>query len=428
MKAKKVVTSVKASSLQNTSQEEQIIYDHLLECVQHQSAEEVIDGFRRLFIKGKDYPDHHVRIALAKIINSRIGEEQFNYILNRCCHILVNRWQMQGSQQVAISALSELFDQICPPTGSYFNTSARLRELVIAFTKTDHYQRLKRMGRVVSQTKDTTYVGNLITRYPYLYEHYLLSEDSNFEDQKTVRRLQSQSQQRFELDLSKYVTHKVRQVQGTRPTDLIVPGKTIITPMSNPTLLNDRELGMALKQFVGTVEGGYSYKDISHSFLTHSSQAKNYKSFKNDLYHYLITSVDTKYGRHKFNESLYKRIQATLPHCDDKKPDEFLVLRTASQLLSFLVVESGQNPNHYVFMDLITNMGATPTVGLLLKVVLICHKVKPYLEKRFSILFGHYESFTKEGVPWLVRALENMNIAFSVNFGKVDLSFLRQMM
>jgi len=138
--------------------------------------------------------------------------------------------------------------------------------------------------------------------------------------------------------------------------------------------------------------------------------------------------VDTKYGRHKFNESLYKRIQATLPHCDDKKPDEFLVLRTTSQLLNFLVVESGQNPNHYVFMDLITNMGATPTVGLLLKVVLICHKVKPYLEKRFSILFGHYESFTKEGVPWLVRALENMNIAFSVNFGKVDLSFLRQMM
>jgi hypothetical protein len=45
---------------------------------------------------------------------------------------------------------------------------------VIAFTKTDHYQRLKRMGRVVSQTKDTTYVGNLITRYPYLYEHYTL--------------------------------------------------------------------------------------------------------------------------------------------------------------------------------------------------------------------------------------------------------------
>ncbi|TVQ45402.1 MAG: hypothetical protein EA365_08175 [Gloeocapsa sp. DLM2.Bin57] len=419
---------MKESFLQNTSQEEQIIYDHLLECVQHQSPEEVIDAFRCLFIKGKDYRDHQVRIALARIINSKIGEQQFNYILNRCCHILVNRWQMQPQYQTAISALSELFEHLAPPTSTYSNTSARLRELVIEFSKTDHYLRLKRLGRVITQGKDTTYVGNLINRYPYLYEHYLLSEDSNFEDQRTVRQLQSKSQQRFELDLSKYVTYKVRQVQVTRKPDLITPNKSIITPIDNPTLLSDRELGMALKQFVGTIEGGYSYRDLSQSFLTHTSQTKDYKTFKDELYHYLITSVDTKYGRHKFNEKLYKRIQTTLPHCDSKKPDEFLVLRTTSQLLNFLVVESGANPNHYIFMDLITNMGATPTVGLLLKVVLLCHKVKPYLEKRFSILFGHYESFTKEGVPWLVKALENMNIAFSVNFGKADLSFLRQMM
>ena len=419
---------MKESFLQHTSQEEQTIYDHLLECVQHQSPEEVIDAFRCLFIKGKDYRDHQVRIALARIINSKISEKQFNYFLNRCCHILVNRWQMQIQHQRAIALLADLFEQLAPPTSNYSNTSARLRELVIAFSKTDHYQRLKRLGRVTTESKDTTYVGNLINRYPYLYEHYLLSEDSNFEDQRTVRQLQLRSQQRFELDLSKYVTYKVRQVQVARRPNLVVPNQTIVAAINNPTLLSDRELGIALKQFVGTVEGGYSYRDISQSFLTHASQAKDYKTFKHELYHYLITSIDPKYGRHKFNEKLYKRIQTTLPHCDAKKPDEFLILRTTSQLFNFLVVESGPNLNHYVFMDLITNMGATATVGLLLKVVLICHKVKPYLEKRFSILFSHYESFTKEGVPWLVKALENLNIAFSVNFGKADLSFLRQMM
>lgn len=423
-----MVTSLKEDFLQQTSHEEQLIYDHLLDCVQHQSPEEVIDGFRRLFIKGKDYHDHQVRIALARLVNSKIGEQNFNYILNRCCHILVNRWQMQPHLQHGIPILAELFEHLAPPTGNYSTTSARLRELVIEFSKTDHYLKLKRLARVISHGKDTTYVGNLINRYPYLYEHYLLSDDSNFEDQKTVRQIQSRLQQRFEIDLSKYVTYKVRQVQAKAKPELMVPGKTLVQPVSNPTLLSDRELGVALKQFVGTVEDGYTYRDLSQSFLTHSRQTPNYKSFKDDLYHYLITSVDPKYGRHKFNEKLYKKIHTILPHCDNKKPDEFLVLRTSSQLLNFLVVESTQRPNHYIFMDLITNTGATSTVGLLLKIVLLCHKVKPYLEKRFSILFSHYESFTKEGVPWLVKALENLNIAFSVNFGKADLSFLRQMM
>ncbi|ELR96927.1 hypothetical protein [Gloeocapsa sp. PCC 73106] len=419
---------MKEGFLQQTSHEEQLIYDHLLDCVKHQSPEEVIDGFRHLFIKGKDYYDHQIRVALARLVNSKTGEQNFNYILNRCCHILVNRWQMQPQLQGAIPALAELFEHLAPATGSYSTTSARLRELVIEFAKTDHCLKLKRLARVISEGKDTTYVGNLINRYPYLYEHYLLSEDSNFEDQKTVKQIQSRLQERFEIDLSKYVTYKVRQVKTSPETQLIVPSKTIIQPVGNPTLLSDRELGVALKQFVGTVEAGYTYRDLSHSFLTHSRQASNYKTFKDDLYQYLITSVDTKYGRHKFNETLYKKIQTILPHCDTKKPDEFIVLRTTSQLLNFLVVESNQRPNHYIFMDLITNMGATSTVGLLLKIVLLCHKVKPHLEKRFSILFTHYESFTKEGVPWLIKALENLNIAFSVNFGKADLSFLRQMM
>jgi len=78
-----------------------------------------------------------------------------------------------------------------------------------------------------------------------------------------------------------------------------------------------------------------------------------------------------------------------------------------------------------VFIDLISNLGPTQTTGLLLKIVLICHKVKAYLEKRLAILFAHYEFSTRTGVMWLVKALENVNLALSTNFGKVDVSFLR---
>jgi hypothetical protein len=59
---------------------------------------------------------------------------------------------------------------------------------------------------------------------------------------------------------------------------------------------------------------------------------------------------------------------------------------------------------------------------------LMCGKAKPHLERRFSILFSHYESQSQDGVPWLIKSLENLHIALSVHFGNADVSFLKQIM
>jgi hypothetical protein len=270
-------------------------------------------------------------------------------------------------------------------------------------------------------------VGALIQRYPYLYEHCLLSEDSSYEHQQTVRQIQARVQRRFEFDLSQYVTYQVRRVQAMRQPSTEAPER-IIQPVNNPTLLSDRELAAALKQFVGKVQGPNTYRDVAQSFLTHTSQTSSYRDFKDDLYEYLTASIDPAYGKRQFNDRLYNHLKNTLTQSDLQKPTEFLIVRTCSQLLNFLVVESPQRPNHFVFVDLITNLGATLTTGLLLKIVLLCRKVKPYLEKRFSILFNHYESSTRDGVPWLITSLENLNVAFSVHFGSADLSCLNQIM
>jgi hypothetical protein len=61
---------------------------------------------------------------------------------------------------------------------------------------------------------------------------------------------------------------------------------------------------------------------------------------------------------------------------------------------------------------------------LLLKIALLSRKAKPHLEKRFSILFNHYESQVINDILWLVESLENLNLALIVNFGTVDLSFI----
>ena len=65
------------------------------------------------------------------------------------------------------------------------------------------------------------------------------------------------------------------------------------------------------------------------------------------------------------------------------------------------------------------------TIGLLLKLVLLCGKVKPYLEQRFSILFSHYEALAEDRVPWLVKSLENLQVAFSIHFGEADFSLIQ---
>ncbi len=420
------------SGIRQNSLEEQQLYDHLLYCVQVELPNQLIERFQGLFLDGSRYVDPQIWLALEKLAMDKRAEQEFKFVLNRCCHILINRWQMQPQLQGAIPQLVALFDN--PPDYRRVQSrgARRLRQLVQLFTETEQYLMLRRLAQVVSEAPQVTgngsrVVGTLIQRYPYLYEHCLLSEDSSYEHQQTVRQIQARVQRRFELDLSQYVTYQVRRAQALRSNSKEALER-IIQPVNNPTLLSERELAAALKQFVGKVQGSHTYRDVAQSFLTHTSHTSSYKEFKDDLYEYLAGSIDSAYGKRQFNDRLYTHLNSTLPQCNSQKPTEFLLVRTCSQLLNFLVVESPQRPNHFIFVDLITNLGATLTTGLLLKIVLLCRKVKPYLEKRFAILFNHYESSTRDGVPWLVTSLENLNIAFSVHFGSADLSCLNQIM
>jgi hypothetical protein len=417
-------------------EEEQVLYNHLLELVQVEQPIELINRFRTLFIHSTGYPDRTVADALEKIAASQYAEPEFKYILNRCCHILINRWQTYPSKQAAIPELIALFEEAPKIVLGYSRSrpAHSIPQLVHQFTESEQYLTLQRLAKVITHSNEdssnskipaTLALGTLIPRYPYLYKHCLLSDDSSYEQQKIIQKIQAQKQQQFEIDLSQYVAHQVRKAQTARRQTSISFDRNIQT-IKNPTLLSDPELFFALKQFVGKVEGADTYRQLASRFTANTSTTVTYSSFKDDLYEYLIPSVtDDRYGKRQFNEKLYKQLQNTFPHNDAQKFNEFLMIRTCSQLLNFLVVESPARPNHFVFIDLISNLGPTQTTGLLLKIVLICGKVKPYLEKRLAILFGHYEFSSREGVVWLVKALENLNLALSTNFGKMDVSFLR---
>ncbi|HEY9863097.1 MAG TPA: hypothetical protein V6D21_02855 [Candidatus Obscuribacterales bacterium] len=418
-----------------TLKEEQILYDHLLERVEIDEPHQLIERLNLLLIEGTGYPDLEVYKALNKLVVSKLEVQDFNHILNRCCYILVNRWHTSPQRKTAINKLIQLFDESIPKIRkvySYARNIRQLGDLVYEFTKSEQYLALKRFAEVINQPAELDYKSQsseplriLIPRYPYLYKHCLLSDDSSYEHQQMIQLIQVQKQRKYELDLSQYAAHQMRLATIARRTSL-EEARKIVSPVPNPTFLNNRELFAALKQFVGKIEGSQTYKDLAQGFLSQTKPNQSFRDFKDSLYEYISpTSIDSSYIRNQFNDKLYKQLQNIIPHSDEENFSEFLLLRTCNQILNFLVVESPQKPNHFVFIDLIANVGPTMTVGLLLKIVLICRKVKPYLEKRFAILFNHYESCSQDGVLWLVKVLENLNIALSTNFGGVDLSFIR---
>jgi len=423
------------SALQNRHNNtgEQYLYDHLLACVKAESPEKVINRFSRLFVQGQEYDDPKVLESLAVIIGNKTKVQEFPLILNRCCHILINRWQLSPTTQNYIVDLVDIFRYIPKSIhrGYHLTFAQKVRELVRGFVDSEYYKQLKRLASIIGEGKTKTqekkeeYVGNLINRYPYLYDHCLLGADSSKEQQETVYQVKRQLEKKFESNLSRYVTYQLRVAQKARNADDFSASR-IITPVENPTLLSDRDLGKSLKHYVGTVENGYTYQELSRSFINHTDGVRNYQIFKDNVYEYIIQSIEGKYGKNSFNKRLYDQLQGMYPQYNHKKPDEFLKMRTYSQLFNYLIVESPQNPNHLIFMDMVSNMGTTKTIGVFLKLILTCGKVKPYLEKRFSILFNHYESFTKDGALWLVKSLEKVNLAFSVNFSSLDMSFLKR--
>lgn len=401
---------------------EQCLYDHLLACVRVETPEELLARFRALFIQATGYSEQRVWWVMERIIGSPRIDTDFTFILNRCCHILINHWLMQPKLHWFIAELVGLIDSV-PDSPGHSRTTKRVRHLVRQFQHTEQHAALKRLAQVVSYSPEgATYhgsrpLGSLICRYPCLYEHSLLTEDSTDEERKRIRRIRRQAQRQFEQDLVRYTTRKL-QYGGTLDMTAGLTGRS----PKNPTLLSDRRLDAALQQFGGKVEGANTYYDLAQCFLTYSRYTPCYQHFKADLYEYLTAAIDSKYGKQQFNQRLYDYLQATLPDHNDEQLNDVLLVGTCRKLLNFLVVDGQHKPHHAVFVDLLGNLGTTMTIGLLLKVVLICRTVKPYLEKQFTTLFKHYESCSKDGVLWLVESLEHLNVAFSINFGALTLS------
>ncbi|MEM1169298.1 MAG: hypothetical protein AAGJ08_09565 [Cyanobacteria bacterium P01_H01_bin.35] len=414
---------------QQIYREEEKIYNHFLKLVSIESIDQMIERFRRLFLQSSPYQTPEISTALERIVQFPECEEKFNYILNRCCYILINHQQQHQDKKNVLEKLIKLFSEVTSKF-DYSNYRKKILELVRGFTNTQQYLSLKSLAAVMNQGFESKSHNSLnqplkiiIPRYPYLYNYLLLTPNSSSEYQQAIIKLQEQKQQKFEINLSRYITNQARLELCKFPR---LQSLQQLQSIKNPTLLSNDELLLSIKQFVGKVEGRETYRDYAKRFLTYTTIPQPYHCFKDSFYEYLSTSfdVESKQIRVRFKQQLYKHLQNVMSENDDQLFNEFLMRKTCSKMLSFLIVNNQKQLQHFLFVNLIGNLGPTITTGLLLKILLVCQQVRPGLEQRFAILFNHYESSTQKQVQWLVKALENMQVALSTNFGRIDVSFI----
>ncbi|PSB29790.1 hypothetical protein [Stenomitos frigidus] len=415
----------------------EVLYTHLLNHRKIEQPYQLLERLHNLFVEGQDYDKPEVLVALNRIVFSKWADQEFNAILNRCCHILMNYWWSHlGCESPAVD-LVELF-QASPYTSASFVATRRLRELVKLFVQSNQYLELRQRveaAELAPQTPQTDDersqpIKDLVPRYPYLYPHCLMNWDSSDLGHQVISQLQVKKEQQFEQDLHRYTTHLLRPKAP--------PTKTA-PEISNPTLLSNQQLETSIRRFAGKAEGSKTYQELAKQFVSSSRQAPSYRVVKRQMYDYLTASITYSdcrdYGKHHFNRWLTNQLEATLPQNDTLRPNGGLLVQTCGQLIDCLVANPKQQPNnHGVFVDLTTNLGATFTIGLLLKIVLLCREtkanldaVKAYLAKRFAVVLKHYETKVRGEMSWLVECLENLMIAFGIHFGQADYSWVNLM-
>lgn len=408
---------------------EDVMYQFFAMLVQNCAPPEVLDHFQHLIIDTHNIQDLKIKATLDRVVLAKNAPTVFPQFLLHCCFILIDFWQLDPKTHAFIPQLVACFDHLPSPGYKQARAVHRLRELVAEFVKTEQYTVLRRITQIYQPTLigDHHPLGALLNRYPFLYKTLLLHENSDYEQQQTVRYLYTRHQERYEFQLNRFVTYQARLADLARARQLSRGAGRVIRREKNPTLLSDRELATALRHFWDKRPGRDTSKDLAQRLRFGMKHCASYASFKDQLHQYLVQSLPSS-SPYPISEQLHEHLHSILPHYNQRPPNDSLSLRTATKLLGLLTIEKDTNLDHYRFIEAVANLGATYTIGMLIKLTLLSPPLIPELEKRLARLFLHYQTFPQQDVTWLIQVLENYQLARSIYHGSVDLSPLTHLL
>jgi hypothetical protein len=415
-----------------TPQTEQSICNWLAQSIKEASEEDVLLTFQKLLVEGKCITDPEIAAAIDEIALSKekSAQRDFLRIFDQVCYQLITTWLIDGKPSL-ISQLIDMIGQIGETKEQiYAKLPRRLNQIWRLYIQDGYYQRLLKLQIVVTRRSTSTSsdapMSDLLDRYPFLYESSLLAEDATVEYLEIIQKTKRRAQRDYEFKLSKYLTFQIRKASLRQNPD---PQKSI-DPVANPSLLKSRDLGSALQSFVSNSRHSADNPwDSACNFQAQIHPTMTFADFKELLYRYLITDLDpASQAQNSFKSRLKEYLRGIIPENHAKPLDELSQVRAYTQLLNFLVIDSAERPNHMVLINLVSNVGSTATVSIILKIILICPKAQTSLNHRLAILFNHYYHSNQEDVSWLVKLLENWHIASTIHFGKIDTSLLKQIM
>jgi hypothetical protein len=427
-----------SGSQKSIERDSRILYDYLLKLVTTQPPQTVIKEFRNLFLQGIN--DHkQVSESLEKIIFSP-PQEQFNRIFSHCFYLIFNHWVVQPESLFYISQLLETL-AVINQSSSYDRRRKQVIKLIKDYQQSTPYWQLTVVISIInpletanvvssevvtnespSQGYDQTILNRYLARYTYLYEYYAPQNPELEQLNKFIHSLQTQRHHDFEIKLSKHIIYRFRLKQVAKMNLLSRGAGKVITKVDNPSLLSEPAFRVALQQYLGKIEQNQTILARSQRFIVENQLRNSYQVFKQDLYRFITRNIKSRNSNYQFEQKLKSKLDSLFVQSNSKPLNSTLILQTCRQLFSCLIVDPNSPGNAPEFVELIASLGTVQVMTILLKITLICPESKPDLVKKLSLIITPYQFHNIQDVPWLVKTLEHLLIAFSIYFGNIDVS------
>lgn len=403
----------------------------------------LIQEFQSLLQQRKSQ-DRHVSRAMEKIIFA--DHLKFYLFLNHCFYLILDCWLETPESMFYTKELANCLETISN-SQPYDRQRKRVVQLVNDYKQTRYYLQLKTVIAIVNPFKiDHDDEGNtLITneddasefppkselindhlvRYPFLYSYFAPSESEFSRLQDLIARLQNSRQQDYEILLAKHITYRIRLKQFAKMRLLSHGAGKAISKVENPSLLSEKAFRIALKQYTGKIDHQQTLLEQAQHFLTENKFRSSYQEFKRDLYYFITKEIKPRNNNYSFKNLLKQKLGEIFAQSEDKPLNRTLILQTCRQLLSFLVLDPKISSDPEKFAEIIANLGTAQVMKILLKVILICPESKPDLEKKLWLTISYYQLQNSQEMPWLIKSLEHLLMAFSIYFGHFDASLAK---
>ncbi len=387
----------------STEQSQESIYEYFLEIVKACSAEIVLGEFARLFIQSAGSDRSDVSQSLHELTFAN-NEENFRNTLKRTCYILVNNWDTSRNYQ-AIHDLIKLFSD--PALQRYTTSTAlrRIRNWVANFVRSQDFKELELFA--------SRHLPDRHAHWKQRYNSFLLATQyvnpQNSQEQRRAARILSRKlREQFKFKLAMYVAHSQRNPLDAKQE-------------LNPTALGDEAL--LLVKTLAIRRGSYSYANLARLFISQTKHL-SYGDFKVSLNNYLVFSLDNTGIAVTLKRSLTRRFETLYEDMHYEPLNQTLLLKTCKRTIELLTTENHHDPS-MVFVSLVSGGNPLVWATILLKTILICPQVRPYLEACVARLIQHYEHVPADDCQWVIHFLEVLNIALAIHADNVEYNLVR---